>query len=450
MTDVATGLSYVEFAEQAFKKNDFDAALKAYAVALRVNPDCVPALHNIAVILSQKKKYHAAEAHARRAVALAPQVPYVAANLAAIITRLEKYEEAVAIMERLVEIDESDAGFWQVLALALSPLDPPRAAECIERARRLAPDNRRVLRDSGLLKLAVQNWKDGFRDWHDSNSGEFDEIACTNIPQWRGESLEGKTIILYHDQGYGDAVLFSRFLPLIKDQTKAEKVVLAVPAALLRLMEDASLADEVIEFGSPAPSVDFQSPLTGALGYVDIGADDLCPNMPYIKVPDRGPRITYGPSTILAVGLRWSGNPEYSRDEYRSMSFVKMLPLLSIPNVQFYSLQKNEGADDVITSGASSLVPDLSGLISDFADVAKLIAQLHLVISVDTAVLHVAGALNVPAIALLPYDACWRWGRDGSETTPFYPNMHLVRQTQPGDWRGVIDKVKSTIEDLMK
>jgi hypothetical protein len=438
--------------EDAQKRHDLDAALKSFRTALRMDPECAYALHSLSVILAERKQNMAAVACARRALAIVSDAhgaySYLLANLGSVLTRMEHYGASVQVFERLVERHPDEFKHWHHLALALTPTDVDRAIECLDRAMEIAPTERRLWRDSGLLKLTQRRWLEGFGDWHRAIAYDIDDLACGHLPQWRGEPLNGKTIVVYHEQGFGDTVQFLRFLPMLRKE--GARVVLAVPAPLIRLVEASSLVDEVLHFGEPPPPADYQCPLMGVFAYRDISPlinEPLTGS--YLKVLPRGPRVHRGDRTVLMIGVCWAGNPRYGTDHLRSMPFENFLSIADIPGVQLVSLQKWDAAKEIGKAGADSLVADYGELVNDMADIAHVISQLDLVVSVDTAALHVAGALDVPAIGLLPYNSCWRWGRDTNESV-FYPSVELVRQEAPGDWVGVMIRVRKIIAEILE
>ncbi len=197
-------------------------------------------------------------------------------------------------------------------------------------------------------------------------------------------------------------------------------------------MSSASRNDcRAVPVGEPGPLID--APFLG----------------PYLKVLDRGPRVHRAPETILTIGICWAGNPNYGTDRLRSMPFENFLSIADIPGVQLVSLQKGDAANDIAAHGAAGLIANPAEVVVDLADTAKIIDQLDLVVSVDTSALHIAGALDKPCMGLLPYNSCWRWGV-GTNETPFYPSVELVRQERPGDWVSVMIRVRRMISEILE
>lgn len=421
-------------------------AVDRYVAALRYDPECVPALKNLAVLLLEQGNFMAAVACIRRALALTSNDPDLLANLGAILFRMEHYDAAIQALERAIELNSNRHGYWHTLALARSVREPEHAVEHFARAIALEPNDLVVHKHLALLELSLGRWRDGFVRLERATRVEQREglMWFSGVPEWRGQDLTGKTILVHYEQGFGDTIQFCRFVKLLAGHT-----ILSVSTPLVRLFAAAGVADEVVDFGDPAPRADYHATVMSILRYLDVEKAILEPQEAYLSVPSFGPRIRRGPDTLLTVGICWAGSPGYATDRLRSMPFDNLLSIADIPGVQLYSLQKGDRADDVKKDGGLALVPDLSAVVGDFADLAVVIVQLDLVVSVDTSVLHLAGAMGKRALALLPYNRCWRWGR-GSETTPFYPSMRLITQESPGDWVGVMIRVRQALAEMLE
>jgi Flp pilus assembly protein TadD len=437
-------MRHLNRAQAAQKVGDRNTASKHYALALQLDPDCAGALNNLALLLVENNYHVTAEVCARRAAALRPDSEYIIATCAAILSNRGASTDARDVYFGLIERYPDNALFWHGLGVAQAIDDVATAIRHLEHARELASDNNVILRNLGMTRLAVQDWDRGFSEWRQSGLDTTEDAAFSVLSQWRGENLDGKTLVVHHEQGYGDTIQFCRFLRLIEGH-----VILATPAPLVRLMRMSGVADEVIDFADPAPEhADYQIPLMFAWAYRSIQGAWDDGRTPYLTAPANGPRVNRAQGALLVVGICWAGNPNYNNDARRSMTFEDLLPLASIPGVQLVSLQKGDRAADVGKIGAGALVQDVSGQVGDFADLAYVIKQLDVVVSVDTAPLHLAGALSVPSIALLPRNRCWRWGRD-TDRSPFYPSMKLLTQSKLGDWTEVLADVRAAIVDMI-
>lgn len=442
-----TAQTYLTAGTRAHRSGNLDVAADLYTQALRIDPECVEALINLSDLLGSRGKYMAAVACIRRAIANAPENPFLLAVLGNVLVRMEHYGAAVQVLNRAIELDPKQRGFWHTLGLAHMPTDPERSIECFKEAVKLGTedDDTHPIRDLALAQFLVGRWNEGFENFVRGTRNGSLLIWASGIPEWRGQDLDGQTLLIHHEQGFGDTIQFCRYLRQISGH-----LILSVPAPLIRLFAETDLVDEVVCSLDPPPHADYQSPLWSALRYLDFEDRIKEPFLPYLTVPSQGPRVRRGPNTILAVGVCWSGSTNYIHQQRRSIPFEDLLSIADIPGVQLYSLQKGEATPDVRRAGGEALVPDLSGVIGDFADLAYVIDQLDLVVSVDTAALHLAGALGKPCIGLMRYNGCWRWGTRDADTTPFYQSMTLVRQEAPGDWVGVMIRVREKIAEILE
>ncbi len=270
------------------------------------------------------------------------------------------------------------------------------------------------------------------------------------FPGWRGEPLQGKSLLLWPEQGAGDYVQFIRYAQLLKARGLA-RLTIRCPAPLRDLLATAVGVDEVITDAGPVPPHDYWSfPLSLPLR-LGTTLESIPATLPYLRAPpDRREHWrTRLPVGGLKIGLVWSGNPGHRNDANRSLPGLDTLrPLWSVPGISFVSLQKGAAEEEAATS--SLPIVHLGSDIRDFADTAAIVDQLDLVICVDTAVAHVAGALGKPCWVLLPAIGCdWRWLRDRSDS-PWYPGaMRLFRQKERGDWSSVIDEVAAALRDCV-
>ncbi len=273
--------------------------------------------------------------------------------------------------------------------------------------------------------------------------------ACSQ-PPWLGQDLRGKTVLLRAEQGFGDTIQFVRFAP--KLQALGAKVVLRGQPELESLAQEGFQGiDRILKRNEPTPDFDFYvHPLSLAHAF-NIDLESLpAANIPYVspdpmKVQHWARRLagTEG----LKIGVVWAGRPEHPRDRQRSVPLRFLAEVCRVEGVQVFSLQKGPAAGEIRALPRDLNIVDLGAELEDFSDTAALIAQLDLVICVDTAVAHLAGALAKPVWLLLPTPADWRW-LEGRDDSPWYPSMRLFRQTQRNEWRGVIDRVKNALVEL--
>jgi hypothetical protein len=270
---------------------------------------------------------------------------------------------------------------------------------------------------------------------------------------WAGDPIPARTLRVRCEQGFGDAIQFLRYLPLACGRAAAQQIRLECPRELARLFARNTQGMVTInsrenEEGSGIPNGDEHIPLMSlpfALGHLA----PFATAGPYL-VPDPSIRAAWNQRLLatggLRIGIAWAGNPVHIRDSSRSIDPSLLAPLLRVPGATFYSLQVKTGVTSPNALGDLGLI-DQTPDFTDFDDTAALLAELDLIISVDTAVAHLAGALAQPVWTLLPHIADWRWGLEGA-STPWYPTMRLFRQRVSGDWPAVIQQVAQELETL--
>jgi hypothetical protein len=262
-------------------------------------------------------------------------------------------------------------------------------------------------------------------------------IFQSGIPRWRGEDLANKTIIIAHEQGFGDSLQFCRFIPHIK----AKRVLWSGPDSLTPLITENVRVDGIVPEAGPFEADFYASPMSacGVLGVDYDGIDGSAYiDADKLALPDRGK---------VKVGLAWRGSSGYARDKDRSLRIENYTPFFEIPGLAFYSLQVGEFADDVHDAGLTGFVADLTPMIKDWRDTARAIAAMDVVVTCDTSTAHLAGALGKPVFILLNFACCWRWMRE-TNLTPWYDSATLYRQNLPGEWNVPIDAVTRELRKL--
>ena len=273
-------------------------------------------------------------------------------------------------------------------------------------------------------------------------------------PQWSGEDLQGKTIYVFSEQGFGDTLQFIRYAPLAAQ--RGARVIVRVQPELVRLVATLKGVEDVGPYGRVPDDFDLYCPIMSLPRAFGTRLDTIPANVPYLS-PEPGlvegwqRRLAGG--RALRVGIVWSsGIRDYDRSIFyagisKSMTLAQFAPLARVPDVVFYSLQKGEPAREADRPPAGMRLFDVANELRDFADSAALIAALDLVITVDTAVAHLAGALGKPVWNLVKFHGCWRWLVNRPDS-PWYPTMRLFRQPDPGNWRSVAEAVASALEDF--
>ena len=346
------------------------------------------------------------------------------------------YAAAADLHEKATAADPGFAAAWCNLGIALTDLGRFAAgAEALDRALAIDPGDARTRFNRAILFLLAG---DLARGWplYEARLAFLGQPLPTG-ERWTGGRLSGDRVLLTPEQGFGDVIQFARFAPLVRELGGSP--VLAVPGALMSLVSGQGWDIEIALADDP-PATPLWCPLMSLGAVLNLNRADIS-GAPYLRAPASE---ADGAGNGLRVGLAWSGNPTHRRDRARSLRLADLAPLFEIPGVAFISLQVGLRPGD---ADEMSRRPDLfadTPPLHDFADTAAVVAGLDLVVSADTAVLHLAGALGVAAWGLLPFVPDWRWGPSGG-TTPWYDSLRLYRQPRPGDWPDVVQRVAADL-----
>jgi hypothetical protein len=263
-------------------------------------------------------------------------------------------------------------------------------------------------------------------------------------PIWLGgDDIAGKTILLHSEQGFGDSIQFCRYLPLVA--ARGAHVVLEVEQPLCGLMRSLAGSAEIIAKGDPLPDVDIRCPLPSLPLAFKTQLATVPAEVPYLSVSQdvmASWRASLGNERSLRIGLCWAGNPKHVRDRDRSMELRLLLPLLDV-GATFVSLQRELRAGEAELLAQNGIL-DFGARLRDFTDTAALVSQLDLVVSADTSVAHLAGALGMPVWIMLTYAPDWRWLLDRDDN-PWYPSARLFRQSEGREWTGVITRLREAL-----
>jgi len=386
-----------------------DAARESFERATTLRPDLMPAHYELARYYDRQDDYLPAIDRYRTFLRLAPDSAEGHNNLGLLLFKCQRIEEAVACWVRAIELRPEFAEAHFNLAIA---------------------------------KLCEGDLASGWKEYEWRPGQPLPGSEPYGRLRWDGSAFPGRRLLVHAEQGLGDVLMFARFLPIVRARGGA--VIVQCNSRLVRLLRDADLADRFVESGTigigDAEDFDVQIPMMSLPLALNIVLDDLPGRLPYLK-PDGKLVAAFaarvGISPAFKVGLVWAGNPEQSNDRNRSVPPRLFAPLASMRGaVDFYSLQVGPGATDLPEFGFPMI--DLTSELHDLADTAALVANLDLVITVDTAAVHLAGALGKPVWLLRPNIEDWRW-RMGERHSPWYPHVRMFRQPQIGHWEPAMD-----------
>jgi len=466
----------------ALQTGDLAAAYELITQAIRIRGDDAHAHVHLSAVLQQQGRLQEALGAIQQALALAPDSALALNNGAALLSKdLKRPAEALPLLEHALRIDDQDATAWNGLGYALIELRRyDEALLCLERALQLRPgfalawynhgnalqlQNRlaeamrsydaALASDSGLVdahfgqsvcRLLAGDLAEGFRqyEWR-WRKPVWQALAQQHAqPLWLGETaLRDRTLLVHHEQGFGDTLQMVRYVPLLA--AMGARVILRVQRPLLALLAGMQGA-AVIGSEDPVPPHDCQIPLMSLPLALGARLDDIPVLLPYI-VADAALSVQWqqrlGAIHAPRVGLAWAGSPTHNNDGARSIPLQNMLALLR-PGLDFIALQRDLSAVNKLQLAAHPALRSFAAAQSDFAQTAALVAQLDLVICVDTSIAHLAGAMGKPVWLLLPYAPDWRWMLE-REDSPWYPGMRLFRQQRPGDWDEVLARVAAAL-----
>ena len=440
-----------------------DEALANFDQLLAAKPDFPEAWSNRSCALRDLGLAEEALASCDKALALRPNYAEAWSNRANALSDLNRPLEAKDSYERALAASSGFADAWNNLGLTF--VDMNRHADalaCYERALALAPDSAETHWNRALCLLQMGDLAAGFAEyeWRWQRQRIAPSRRTFDAPLWLGNaSLDGKTILLHAEQGLGDTLQFCRYATLVAKQ--GARVVLEVQPELTRLLTGLEGVAALVTAGEPLPAFDYHCPLLSLPLAMRTVVDTIPAETPYLFA-DREASAQWkarieaaAPREALKVGLVWAGGhrphvPELRKnDARRSLDIERFAPMLDVPGVQWFSLQKGDKAVRQLSAlrerhETARRIVDWTDALHDFADTAALVDNLDLVISVDTSTAHLAGAMNKPVWILNRLDTCWRWMLE-REDTPWYPSARLFRQPTLGEWDSVIGNIKQAL-----
>jgi tetratricopeptide (TPR) repeat protein len=395
-------------------QRQYAAAEASYREAIRLRPDWAEAHHNLGTALAEQGRLVEAEACYREALRLRPEHIDAYGNLATALVGQGKADEAAAVYERILEYK---------------------------------PDSPDAHLSKAMILLGLGRWEQAWAEYEWRwRCADFGSMPYEQ-PQWDGSSLEGRTILLHAEQGLGDTLLAVRFAPLVKQ--RGGTVLLVCPGSLLPLLSGVRGVDRLLERGTALPPFDCHAPLLSLPGIFHTTPETVPADVPYLFAdPDLVERWRreLPAGRDFRVGIAWQGNPRFKADRQRSIPLAQFEPLARVEGVRLYSLQKGPGSEQVreVSFPLVDLGPRLDETGGAFRDTAAVMKNLDLVITADTAAVHLAGALGVPVWLALSFAPLWAWLRDRQDS-PWYPTLRLFRQKSWGNWTEVFERLAAAL-----
>ncbi|HET6250869.1 MAG TPA: tetratricopeptide repeat-containing glycosyltransferase family protein [Tepidisphaeraceae bacterium] len=451
------------------------AAIEAFKQAIDINPGAVGYHNNLGVALQDLGRFAEAEAAYRSALHVKPNATHVQNNLKRLLARqgvspqrtarhrklsdaeafndrgIQLYEsgdldQSLAAFRRAIDLQPSMSNAWNNMGNVLRYLG--RLDEAIAAYRRALairidyPDAHQGL---GMALLQSGDFLHGWLEYEWRWKVPSAKPRTFPHPRWAGEDVAGKTIFVYEEQGFGDCIQFVRYASLLAD--RGARIIVGCRRELARLISTVPGVAEIIIGGQVLPRFDLHVPVMSLPLLFDTRLETVPACVPYFKLARdeiQKWRLRVGEDSHFHVGLAWRGNPELATNRIRSINLSSLSCLASVPNITFHNLQNLPRRQ----SEQSALeMSDHSSLLSDFADTAALISNMNLVITVDTAVAHLAGALGIPTWILIPTASDWRWMILRSDS-PWYSTVRLFRQSTPGRWDDVVSQIHRDLASL--
>lgn len=424
--------------EARLAQGDPAGAVACFREALAAAPGHLPSHVGLGTALLRQGQEQAAIAHFNQLIARDPA------------RRRDYAVAATECFRRALPLDAAHAAAHLNIGLGFAEQGALDAAvACLRQLLTVVPDDAEAHFCLGMTLLQQGNYRAGWAEYEwrrrmpDWGSAEQRQMT---IPQWRGEALDGAPILLHAEQGLGDALQFLRYVPLVA--ARGGRVVLRVPASLRRLCTSMPGIERILDDGVPLPDIPWQCPLLSlpaAFG-TELGS---IPKPPYLRADPAAVaawKERLGPHLGLRVGLVWAGAPGFKRDQRRSLPLAAFRTFAGLRGIEFFALQKGPAAEQLRRPPRGLALRDLGPALDDFAATAAAIGALDIVVTVDTAVAHLAGAMGRPVWILLPFAPDWRWllGRSDS---PWYPSARLFRQPEPGAWDPVLARVAGELRN---
>jgi tetratricopeptide (TPR) repeat protein len=443
------------------RQGNVDEAIHSYQEAVRLNPQYAEAFYNWGIVLEEQDQVDKAIRCFQEAIRLNPRFADAYNNMGIGLQHQDRIEEATRCYQQALQLKPQYAEaltnlgniHWQQGCL-------DEALGCYEQVLDSRPDMAEPHFNRARLWLLKGDWNRGWKEyeWRWQSAG-FSSPSFQQ-PRWDGAALKGQTILLFAEQGLGDTLHFIRYVPLVKEC--GGRIVFQCQAPLHRLLKDFPGIDELIAQGSPLPAFDVQAPLLSLPGIFGTTPANVPRAIPYLHADSdlvdhwrselfKSEIKTTDIAPPFKVGIAWQGNPGFIGDHRRSIALTEFAPLARVKGVELLSLQKGPGADQVRGLGDRFSVRDLGSSVDEasgaFMDSAAIMRNLDLIITSDSAVAHLAGALGVPVWVALPGVPDWRWLLE-REDSPWYPSMRLFRQTRQGRWDNVFERIAEELQKV--
>jgi Tfp pilus assembly protein PilF len=425
-------------------------SLANYERVLRLEPDHVATLNNVAVALQALGMPREAAASLRIALRIKPDYAEAHSNLGNSLKEEGNLEAAVACYRRAIEIDPSYFDAYNNLGNGLRAQGHlAESVACYEKALELKPDNPEMHLNRALAWLHMGDFERGWREYEWRLKCRAYAIPPIAAPRWDGSPLAGQPILLYADHGFGDTIQFIRYAPMVRE--RGGHVIVACQKPIARLLASCPGVEQVVPEGSLLPEFTVHAPLMSLPLAFETRLSSVPARIPYLSAD--AALVSHwhaelGSLPSFKIGVAWQGNPTYRRDRERSFRLAELEPVAKTSGAQLISLQRIHGLEQLGEVQSRFAVTGIGEKLNDFMDTAAAMRSIDLIITPDTSLGHLAGALGVPIWLALSFAADARWLQTRSDS-PWYPSMRLFRQERWGDWAPVFEQMAAELPRLM-
>jgi tetratricopeptide (TPR) repeat protein len=430
------------------------AAIECYQAALRLHPEHLEAWHNLGLAYRATGREDEAIEIYRHVLQFKPGSVETLLNLGNVFNAQGRLEEALAIYGEAIALAPDLAEGHNGLAVALTGLGRFAEADAANaRARHCQPNDPEARLNHAMRLLSRGEYREGWALYEARWTARSTNLPRLNFsqPEWDGRPLQGERILVHAEQGFGDSIQFVRYVPRLAEM--GGRVVLSCPEPLVDLLRGVRGVAELVADGEPRPPFDLHAGMMSLPRIFGTIVETIPAEVPYITADrvrgERWRQRLERERPGLRVGLVWSGNPRHRFDHRRSLPFELVRSLLDIEGVEFCSLQRGRASADLRSLSPSLSIADWTAELETFADTAALVQNLDLVITVDTAVAHLAGALGRRVWTMIAVGPDWRWLLERTDT-PWYPTMRLFRQARLGEWAPVMAEVRAELQAMAR
>jgi Flp pilus assembly protein TadD len=449
-TDAGNAEAWTLLGTVAWQMGMHQAALGRFQRALALAPEIAVHHTHCGIVLQALRRHEESEAAFRESVRLEPDRAETRYNLATALRELRRFAEAEEQFRQAIRLRPGFAQARNNLAACLQELGRFAEAEaCFRQALSLQPGLPEVHYNLALLLLLTGDYANGWQEYE--WRGQLDAFAVQRFrqPDWDGSALAGQRLLLQCEQGLGDTLQFVRYARRV--QERGARVMLHCPDRLIGVLRSCAGLDQLIPLNLAPPPFDLRVPLMSLPRLLGTRMDSIPAAIPYLWADPSLTKKWHAllPGSEFKVGIVWQGNPKHPKDRERSVPLSVFEPLSRVPGVRLVSLQVGPGQEQIEANGERLRVMDLGSRFdpAGFHDVAAVVQSLDLVVTVDSAIAHLAGALGVRTWIALPFVPDWRWLLDRDDS-PWYPSVRLFRQQRNGDWESVFARMADALGEI--